>query len=185
MEFFKLGQRIGYSQQRTVSIMTGTLEQESRGHVQVHHPTSIVEPSPIFWIKHNATTGSQNNIRSGRQLFDRLHFATAKPLLAFDFEDSWNWNTGSFDDFVVGIVKLAPQSFGQLATYRCFTGPHQPDEIDVAAIIHAGILSDSERSPKERAGIAGPSLDLSPINQLICNLSERMRGVMKNSNSRR
>jgi hypothetical protein len=68
---------------------------------------------------------------------------------------------------------------------RCFTGPHQPDEIDVVTIIHAGILSDSGHSPKERAGNAGPSFDSNPIYQLICNLSERMRGVMKNSNSRR
>ncbi len=165
--------------------MTCSLEQECRGDVQIYHPTRIVEPGPIFRVQDNATTCSQDNIRSAGQFCDRLHFATTKPLFTFDLEDGWYWHARSLDDFVVGIIKLAPQSFGQLAPYRCFTGSHQPDEIDVVTIIHSGILSDSWHSPKERAGYAGPSFASNPINQLICNLSERMRGVMKKSNSRR
>ena len=185
VEFFKLCQGIRDSQQRAVPIVTCTLEQKCWRHIQVYHPTRIVEPCSIFRIQHDTTTGSQNDIRSGRQLCDGLHFATAKPFLTLNFEDGWYWHTGSLDNFVVGIIELTPQSFGQLTPYRCFTGPHQPHEIDVFSIIHTGILSDSELSPKERAGIAGPSFGRNPIDQLICNLSERMRGVMKNSSSRR
>lgn len=165
--------------------MASALEQECRGHVQIYHPTRIVEPGSIFRVQDNATTGRQDNFRAGGQFCDRLHFAPAKSLFTLDFKDGWYRHTRSLNDFVVGIIKLASESFGQLAPDRCFTGSHQPDEIDVVTIIHAGILSDSGHSPKERAGSAGPFFASNPIDQLICNLSERMRGVMKKSNSRR
>ena len=165
--------------------MAGTLEKQCRRHVQIDNPTRVMQAGTIFRIQNHAPASRQHNIRLGSQLRYCLRFATTKALFAFDLEDHRYRHPGSLDNFMVGIVERAPESFCQLAANCSFAGTHQSDEIDIATIIHAGILSDSEHSPKERAGIAGPLTFQFSINQLICNLSERIRGVMKNSNSRR
>jgi hypothetical protein len=42
---------------------------------------------------------------------------------------------------MVGIIEAATEASRQLSSYGRLSGPHQANEVDVAAIVHAGILS--------------------------------------------
>ena len=185
MKFLKLAQRIGYTQQRAIAIMARPFEKYGRGNVQIDDPPRVVQPRPVLGIQHDTAPGGDNAARAGSQFADCLCFTAAEALLALDFEDGRDGDSGTLDDFMVGVMKLPAEPPGKLPADGRLAGPHQADQVDIAAVVHGSILADARSvQQKTTSGKAGP-LTCRPDFQLICNLSETMRGVMKKSSSRR
>src|SRR5512139_3237248 len=185
MKFFELAKRILDAQQRAIAVKTGTLEEHGRRNIEIDHPPRIVQTFPVFRTEDHATAGSENDVGLRSQFGDRQRFAAPESFFALDLEYGWDRDTGAGDDLMVGIEESATEASRQLPSYGRLSGPHQANEVDIAAIIHAGILSAlAVHHKRERPAMPAFPSDLTRIDQLICNLSEMMRGVMKNNNSR-
>jgi len=185
MQFFELAKGILHAQQRSITIMPGTLEQHERWNIEIDHPAGIVQAFPVFRAQDDAATGGEYDVRPRSQFGDRQRFPAPESFLALDLEDGRDRHTGTGDDFMVGIIEAATETSCELSSYGRLSGPHQANEVDIAALIHAGILSGlAPHYKRERPARPAFLSDAERIDQLICSLSEMMRGVMKNSNSR-
>lgn len=142
VQLLQAGQRISHVQQGAIPVVPGALVKQHGRNIQVNHPAGFMESLAIFRINdHTAACGQHDTVGFG-QFPDRLRLTPPKPLFTLDFENGRYRNTGPLDYFVIGIEKWAGQAFGQLTAHRCFAGPHETDEVDVATIFHVRILAD-------------------------------------------
>ena len=153
MQTFKARQRVLDLQQRPVPVVTGSLVQHERRNIQINDPTGIVQTLPIFRIKHDTATCRHDNVAHRRQLCDGLHFTTPKSILSFDFKNRRNRHPGPLHDFVIGVMKISPETPGQLPPDGRLASPHEADQIDVCMSIHGAILADYSQGTKK-----GPAL---------------------------
>jgi hypothetical protein len=101
MQLFQFGQGIRNVQQRTVPIVARAFEQQRRGYIQVYHPPSIMQASPIFRIEDGPPAGSHYDVGTFRKLVDSLDLPPPKPVLALYLEDGWDGNPRPFNNLMI------------------------------------------------------------------------------------
>lgn len=124
IELLELRLRVIDKQQRSIAVMSGTLEKHVRRSMQVNHSTGLAEAIAIFRFEHGATTGGKYQVAAAGKLLKNLCFSSSEAILALDFEDGRDSNSGTRFNFMVAIQKAALESLGKLAADRRLARSH-------------------------------------------------------------
>lgn len=115
--------------------MPRSLEQDVRGHIEIHDPARAAQYGSIRRIQHCAPPRREDNACGLRaQLRNGLRLTPPESRFAFQLKDQRNPNTGSMLDFVVRVKKNTPHAPGKNATNRRLARAHEADEINVSGI---------------------------------------------------
>lgn len=156
MQFLETCQRIDNLQQGPVAIMAGPLVKHRRWHIEIHHPAGLPQPQPVLRLNNGTSTSGQDDVVALGQFVNGLCFTAPESLFSLDLENRRNGNTGTLDNFVIGIKKWTPQPSRQLAPDCRLPGTHQADQINVSTIFHARILADYRLTTKTKGRQSRP-----------------------------
>ena len=123
--------RIGFLQQRTITIARGAVELLLDRRAEINHPTTSAQCVAIILPQHRTATGRQHDAPHPTQVYDGSVFPFAKPLLTLDIEYQRNAGAGTLLDLLVGIPKGKTKLLGEQAPDGAFTGTHRAHENDV------------------------------------------------------
>ncbi len=152
LQLLELRERIVGGEQRPRLVVPGALVEVARLRPQIDHEAARREQRAVLGLQHDPAAGPEHDVLQGGEAVDHLRLARAEARLAFDLEDDLHANAGAPLDLVVGVVEGLPEPARELARDRRLAGAHEPDQEDVAAVLHGVILSGPPGSRGDRAG---------------------------------
>lgn len=124
MQLLQFGERICHMQQRTISVVTRTFKKHSGRNIQVHNPACVMQTFSIIGVKYDPAPCSHDYVARLGKFVDCLYLPSPKAILPLYLKNGRDRNTCACDDFMIRVIKGASQALRQLATDRCFAGPH-------------------------------------------------------------
>src|SRR5690606_28143449 len=120
--------RLRILQQRPIAIPGRALQLLLDRGMQVYDPPPGPQRLAILRPQHHAAAGSDHHAFELAELRDHRLFTLAKTLLALDIEDPGDIGTGTLLDFLVRILEVQLQLFGQQPPDGALSSTHRADQ---------------------------------------------------------